>query len=226
MLSGESIFTKKACIADAPVICFTPNARMASGVKVSNAEANFSVSISRQSASIQSGVPSSSVRVFDIFHCPSTGAALRIGRLVTMNIPGGGGLVLRSGACKNLSSRGLVGTHPPCPSCGLQLTSGGVGGIFGLGVEGNRGVWRGLMDDVHHGLEQRQTFGRESEATTDHHTVIVGARQRLLEHGAPSGIWRDHARIALPPVFLDLFDAQGDPGVDLFGIEAGRQGRV
>jgi hypothetical protein len=48
MLSGEPIFTKKACIADAPVICFTPNARIASGVKVSNAEANFSVSISRQ----------------------------------------------------------------------------------------------------------------------------------------------------------------------------------
>src|ERR1700694_5615514 len=91
MLSGESIFTKKACIADAPVICFTPNARMASGVKVSNAEANFSVSISRQSASIQSGVLSSSVRVFDIFHCPSTGAALRIGELVTTNSPSGGG---------------------------------------------------------------------------------------------------------------------------------------
>src|SRR5665213_4615899 len=32
--------------------------------------------------------------------------------------------------------------------------------------------------------------------------VIVGARQRLLEHRAPSGIWRDHASIALPPVFL------------------------
>src|SRR5450631_4239363 len=80
------------------------------------------------------------------------------------------------------------------------------------------------MDDVHHGLEQRQAFGRESEAAADHHTVIVGARQRLLEHRAPSGIWRDHASIALPPVFLYLFDAQGDPGVDLFGIEAGRQG--
>src|SRR5450432_1882716 len=66
MLSGESIFTKKACIADAPVICFTPNARMASGVKVSNAEANFRVSISRHSASTQSGVLSSKVRVFDI----------------------------------------------------------------------------------------------------------------------------------------------------------------
>src|SRR5450755_1319332 len=196
---------------------------MASGVKVSNAEANFSVSISRQSASIQSGVLSSSVRVFDIFHCPSTGAALRIGGLVTMNSPSGGGVVLRSGACKNLSSRG---PHPPCSSCGLQLTSGGVGGIFGLGVERNRGVWRSLMDDVHHGLEQRQAFGRESEATADHHTVIVSARQRLLEHRAPGGIWRDHASIALPPVFLYLFDAQGDPGVDLFGIETGRQGRV
>src|SRR5450631_2282606 len=127
MLSGESIFTKKACIADAPVICFTPNARMASGVKVSNAEANFSVSISRQSASIQSGVLSSSVRVFDIF------------------------IVLQRAV--------------PCATlCGLQLTGGGVGGICGLGVEGDRRVWRGPMDDVHHGLEQRQAFGRESEA--------------------------------------------------------------
>src|SRR5471032_980212 len=66
MLSGESIFTKKACIADVPVICFAPNARMASDVKVSNAEANFRVSISRHSASTQSGVLSSKVRVFDI----------------------------------------------------------------------------------------------------------------------------------------------------------------
>src|SRR5450432_1075296 len=121
----------------------------------------------------------------------------------------------------------LVSWPPsPCPSFGLQLSSGGGGGICWLGVEGNRVVWGGLMDGVHHGLEQRQAFGRESEATADHHTVIVGARQRLLEHRAPSGIWRDHASIALPPVFLYLFDAQGDPGVDLFGIETGRQGRV
>jgi hypothetical protein len=77
------------------VICFTPNAMMASGVKVSNAEANYGEPISRQIASILSGVRSSSVRVFDIFYCPSTGCCL---------------------------------AHP---LCGLQLTSGGVGGIAG-----------------------------------------------------------------------------------------------
>jgi hypothetical protein len=31
MLSGESIFTKKACIANVPVICFTPYVRMRRG---------------------------------------------------------------------------------------------------------------------------------------------------------------------------------------------------
>jgi hypothetical protein len=39
------------------------------------------------------------------------------------------------------------------PSGRLELSRSRVSRVFGLGVESDRRVWGGLMDDVHHGLE-------------------------------------------------------------------------
>src|ERR1700674_5094917 len=108
------------------------------------------------------------------------------------------------------------------PSISLELAGGRVSRVFGFRIEGDRRARRGLVDDIHDRLEQRQALGRESEASADHHTVVGGALQRVFEHGPPGGVGRDHAGIALPASFLDLPDPYGNSGVDLSGIEAGR----
>jgi hypothetical protein len=65
----------------------------------------------------------------------------------------------------------------------------------------------GLVDDVHHGLEQRQALGGEPQAAADHHTVISNALQRTFQHDASGCIGRDHAGIALPTPIFDLRDS-------------------
>jgi hypothetical protein len=112
------------------------------------------------------------------------------------------------------------------PSASLHVAGGRIGGVFGPRIEGDRCFRRRLVDDVHNRLEQRQAFRWNPEAATDHHTVVRGALQRFFKYGAAGRIGGDHACIAFPTSFLDLCDRDGDAGVDLFSIEAGRQGRV
>jgi hypothetical protein len=74
------------------------------------------------------------------------------------------------------------------PSASLELSRSRVSSIFGTCVEGDRRVWRGLVDDVHHRLEQCQAFGGQPEAATDHNTV-VGALVQIAGAGKRSALY-------------------------------------
>jgi len=68
-------------------------------------------------------------------------------------------------------------------------------------------------------------FWRNPEAAANHHAVIGGRLQCFFQHCASGLIRCDHASVALPSAFSDLCNRDGNAGIDLVRIEAGRQGR-
>src|ERR1700733_12480519 len=118
------------------------------------------------------------------------------------------------------------GIHKARRSIGFQPAGSGFGRVLWARVERYRRVGRGVVDSVDYSLEQKQVSRREPKTAADHHAVISRACQLLRQHRTSRRIGWDHAKVGLLPPLLYFRDSDRNSSVDLFGVEARRQGGV